>query len=491
MEFGCDGCSWACDDDFSIVGDWMKFVIFGEISHNDVQVMAQVFFHHLPFEVVEAVPDAGLCLMVKKSRAGNVTVTLFEAGETLERAHIAASPGEREAVPIALGIYEVLSKFTGYKPPWGLLTGIRPAKIFTKLYNEGMSKRQAIFEVMKTYRVQLERARLCADVAATQGQVMKTSPEDAVSVYIGIAFCPTVCDYCSFSAYPMDKFGDRESAYVDALIKEIGQIERMSRFDYVENIYIGGGTPTALSDENFARILDAVKLNFDTERALEYTVEAGRPDTITPAKLALMKIYGVNRISINPQTLKDETLAKIGRAHTVDDFFKAYLFAREFGFKHINFDLILGLEGEDITDVENTLEGIVAMKPDSVTIHQLAVKRASKLHEQADTRSPDRQDMLELCSKYMEKAQLEPYYLYRQKNSPGNFENVGYAKKGYAGRYNIHMMEETRSVYAAGCGAVTKLVDQKTGKIERVTNLRDLDQYISRIDELIEKKGGL
>jgi len=466
-------------------------VINGDVSHNDVQVMAQVFFHHLPFAVVDEMPENGLCLLVEKDAAGMITARLYDAGLLL--CEFFAPPpkaDEKEVLPVAVAIYSVLAEFTGYRPPWGLLTGIRPAKLFTQAYSLGRGRNEAIDEIMTRYLVEESRANLCADVAATQGRIMATSPENALSIYVGVAFCPTICNYCSFSAYPITKFGKRENAYIEALIKEVEHLAKISKDMFVENIYIGGGTPTSLNDENFERLLGTIAENFDTQKALEYTVEAGRPDTITPAKLRIMREKHVGRISINPQTLNDETLQRIGRNHSVADFFEAYKLALEHGFEHINVDLILGLEGEGRADVERSLTGIVALEPKSVTIHSLAVKRASKLHADVVTSGAygvaAQADMLQLCAEYMGQAGLAPYYLYRQKNSPGNFENVGYAKIGHEGRYNIHMMEETRSVYAAGCGAITKLVDAESGRIERVVNLRDLDQYIARGGRLWE-----
>lgn len=463
------------------------------ISHNDVQVLAQVFFHHMGFELVDDVPNDGLCLAVEKTPDGSVFAGLFRDGRMLH--HSQAPPktaGDTDAKPVALAVYEVLSAFTGYKPPWGLLTGIRPAKLITAGFVKGLDKWQASMDMSSRYLVKRDKALLCAHVAEVQGLIMKTSPENAISIYISIAFCPTICHYCSFSAYPLQRFKGRMEGYMQALIKEISHLGRVSHDKFVENIYIGGGTPTALDDNNFQILLDTIAKAFDISGVLEYTVEAGRPDTITQNKLAIMKNSGVNRISINPQTLKQDTLDKIGRGHTVEEFFHAYKLAENAGFDHVNIDLILGLTDETVDDVKNTIDGILALSPKSVTVHTLAIKRASKLKEElgsfGKTEHSQLEEMLEVTVKTMTKAGLLPYYLYRQKNSPGNFENVGYAKEGYEGRYNIHMMEETRSVYAAGCGAISKLVDNTNGRINRIVNPRDLDQYIQRIDEIIERK---
>ncbi|MCL2236252.1 MAG: coproporphyrinogen dehydrogenase HemZ [Defluviitaleaceae bacterium] len=471
----------------------MKFVVSDNISHNDVQVMAQVFFHHVGFELVEDVPKEGLCLAVEKTDDGAVFAGLFRDGVMAHHAHSPPKEdGDTEAKPVASAIYRVLSEFTGYVPPWGLLTGIRPAKLITSALARGMTKEQASLDMMARYLVEPGKALLCADVAEAQGRLMTTSPEDSVSIYISIPFCPTICHYCSFSAYPVGKFGGRVGGYMTALIKEIDHLGQVTRNKFVENIYIGGGTPTALDASDLQLLLEAIHRNFNVEKTLEYTVEAGRPDTITTEKLLLMRRFGVTRLTINPQTLKQATLDKIGRAHTTGEFFKAYDAARSHGFDHINIDLILGLTDETAEDVNRTLQGITALEPNSVTVHTLAIKRASKLKE--DLGNFDKTDytvleeMLYETSKAMKNAGLAPYYLYRQKNSPGNFENVGYSKPGFEGRYNIHMMEETRSVYAAGCGSISKLVNSSTGQIDRIVNIRDLDQYIGRIDEILAKK---
>jgi oxygen-independent coproporphyrinogen-3 oxidase len=237
----------------------LKFVIRGEISHNDVQVMAQVFFHHLPFELVEEVPNFGLCLAVERSGAGDIAATLYDSGDVIFRHEAKRSDeitkvGKNAARPVALAIYEVLSNFTGYRPPWGLLTGIRPAKLISAMYSRGFSREQAVSQMMAQYFVDEDRAALCADIAAAQGRIMATSVPNSVSIYISIAFCPTICDYCSFSAYPLAKFGNRMDAYMAALTKEIAHLGRISRNCYVENIYIGGGTPTALDYKNFGQL---------------------------------------------------------------------------------------------------------------------------------------------------------------------------------------------------------------------------------------------
>ena len=463
----------------------MKFVIHGNLSHHDIQTMTQVFFHRIGFDVVNELPNDGLCLDIHNTGKA-VAARLYEDGEILQffKARIDLSDTNGVCRATKLAIFTVLAMHTGHRPPWGLLTGIRPAKIAAKLFDAGLSDTQVQHRLKTYYLVEHSRAVLCTRVSRNQREIIKKSPEKAVSIYVSVPFCPSICHYCSFSAYPMDKYAKYADGYMAALVKELGQLGRKSRDDYVENIYIGGGTPTVLDDTNFERLLTTIADNFDAGKSLEYTVEAGRPDTITPAKLALMRKYGVSRISINPQTLNDATIEKIGRKHTATQFIYAYKMAQNLGFEHINIDLILGLPGETTNDVRRTLEGIAHLAPKSCTIHTLAVKRASRLNQETEmpfyAEISQLRAMLDLSAHYMDTLGLSPYYMYRQKNSPGNFENVGYAAPGYMGRYNIRMMEETQTILAAGAGAVTKMVDIAQNRIQREFNLRNPVEYLQK-----------
>ena len=304
-----------------------------------------------------------------------------------------------------------------------------------------------------------------------------------VSLYIGIPFCPTRCLYCSFTAYPLKQYEKRVDEYLDAMFKEMKYLAEYAQNFHLKNIYIGGGTPTSLTEEQLERLLQKVQELFAPTEDM---------DTITKEKLRLMKVYGVNRISINPQTMNEETLKRIGRRHTVEDIRRVFWEAREVGHDNINMDLILGLPEETPEDVRQTMEEIIALEPDNVTVHTLAVKRASRLKEQFDlytmTTAEVLEEMLEIAADYAERMGLEPYYMYRQKNMVGNFENVGYCKPGKEGVYNIQIMEEKQTILAAGAGASTKTVDPSTDRIERVFNVKSIEDYIGRIDEMIERK---
>ena len=472
----------------------ISFIIRGEIIHNDVQTMTQVFLPNTGFQLVDTPPSAGLCLDVRNDGV-RISAQLFDCGDVVDATDVTISGDTAKAVnrAVKLAIHNLLSRRTDYKPPWGLLTGIRPAKIATTLFEQGASVEDARRELMDFYMVEPRRAVLCTQVAAAQQGIINAA-ENNVSVYIGVPFCPSVCQYCSFSSYPRDKFGKYMADYVDALVKEICYLGQAAQSKFVENIYIGGGTPTALSDTDFEKMLAAIANALDTTTCLEYSVEAGRPDTITAEKLALMLQYNVGRISINPQTLNDDTLIRIGRGHTAADFYTAYELAQTAGFRHINIDLIIGLAGEGTQDVERTLQGIAALSPNAVTIHTMTVKRASRLRQELDDFQPidvaTMEEMLALAADYMASAGLQPYYMYRQKNSLGNFENVGYSTVGYEGRYNVQIMEERQSVLAAGAGAVTKLVTSQGAneRIKRIFNLRNPVDYIRRVDEMISRK---
>ena len=298
--------------------------------------------------------------------------------------------------------------------------------------------------------------------------------------------------YCSFTSYPLGVYKNKVDGYIDALIKELSYIGESIKGKRLDSIYIGGGTPTSLTAEQLDRLMTNVGEIFDLSALMEYTVEAGRPDTITADKLKVIKNNGAGRISINPQTMNDKTLKLIGREHTVDDIKRVYAEARETGHKNINMDLILGLPGEGTAEVENTMAEIEKLAPENMTVHTLAIKRASRLREQLEdydlAKAVLMEKLLDISASTAERMDLSPYYMYRQKNMLGSFENVGYAKKGCESVYNIVIMEETQSIYAAGAGASTKLYDKETGRIERVFNVKNVDEYIARIDEMIERK---
>ena len=389
-------------------------------------------------------------------------------------------------------IYEALSMEKKEVLPWGTLTGIRPVKIPMMLLEEGRS-RQEIHDYMKSvFYASEEKTELSIDIAEREHRLLQgIDYKRGYSLYIGIPFCPTTCLYCSFTSYPIGAWEKEVDDYVTCLEKEIDYVAQSFADKQLDTIYIGGGTPTTLLPEQMDRLLGKLESVLDYSHLRELTVESGRPDSITPAKLAVMKKHHVSRISVNPQTMHDKTLKMIGRQHTVQQTIDAYYMAREQGFDNINMDIILGLPGETEDDVRTTMEEIRKLRPDDLTVHSLAIKRASRLQEWIRENGiktiNNTDDMMRIAAEGADRMGLKPYYLYRQKNMAGNFENTGYAVEGKAGIYNILIMEEKESIIALGAGSVSKAV-YDGGRIERCDNVRDVKLYMEKIEEMIARK---
>lgn len=398
-------------------------------------------------------------------------------------------------------LYRLLSEYTGVELPWGNLTGIRPTKIPMALLEEGKSEEEIARYMKETYFTSDEKIKLSIEIAERELELLhKLDYEEGYSLYIGIPFCPTTCLYCSFTSYSLAAWKNRMDEYLDALEKELDYTAVKFAHKKLNSIYIGGGTPTTLNPKQLDRLIRKIKCSFDLSDLVEFTVEAGRPDSITKEKLMVLRNHDISRISINPQTMKQETLDLIGRHHTVQQTIDSFYLARELGFDNINMDLIVGLPGESLSDVADTMEVIRKLAPDNLTVHSLAIKRAARLNIQReryqDFEIVNTADHIALTSKVAEEMGLFPYYLYRQKNMAGNFENVGYAAPGKAGVYNVLIMEEKQSIVACGAGASTKRVwvqpnPDGTHRIERAENVKDVAQYIARIDEMIERKSRL
>ena len=412
--------------------------------------------------------------------------------EAKERAH-AIRKERKDIVKIAL--YKLLVKLTGKTLPWGNLTGIRPAKLAMGLIESGMKNTEAAQEMRERYMVSPQKTALAITIANREREILKDIDyENGYSLYVGIPFCPSICLYCSFSSYPLKQWKNRVNQYLEALCKEIKEVAAIMKAKgrKLDTVYIGGGTPTTLEPEQLKVLLDALIENFCCENLAEFTIEAGRPDSITREKLMIIRNYPITRISVNPQTMNQETLDIIGRRHTVEETKQAFMLARECGFDNINMDLIVGLPGEDKIMVENTLNEVKALAPDSITVHSLAVKRAARLNifkdKYQEMTFENNQEIMDMTMKTAYEMEMGPYYLYRQKNMKGNFENVGYAKVDKAGIYNILIMEEKQPIIALGAGGSSKLVFDQGKRIERVENVKDVTNYIDRIDEMIERK---
>lgn len=390
-------------------------------------------------------------------------------------------------------IYQLLSDYTKKSLPWGTLTGIRPTKIIFQWLKEGLTETEMEEQFCKTYLATRQKARVCVKVAKKEQEVLRRiTYEDEYSIYIGIPFCPTTCLYCSFTSFPLSRFKDRVDAYLLALYQEMAYVADAYQSKKLTTVYIGGGTPTSLNPEQMEALLTKIEELFDLSYVREFTVEAGRPDSITREKLKVIKAHPVTRISINPQTMNDETLQLIGRAHTTEETKAAFFLARELGFCNINMDMITGLPGEDISHVRKTLEQIKELSPESLTVHSLAIKRAAILNREMEQyRSQVKgstDEMLRLVDETAGTMGMNPYYLYRQKNIPGNLENIGYAKEGMESLYNILIMEEKQDIIAMGAGASTKCVYPEENRIERCENVKNVDHYIERVDEMIDRK---
>ncbi len=390
-------------------------------------------------------------------------------------------------------LYHLLSKFTKRVLPWGTLTGIRPTKIPVALMEKGYVNDEIKAYMKETYFATEEKIELSIDIARRELKVLeKIDYKEGYSIYIGIPFCPTTCLYCSFTSYPIVMWEKRVDEYLDALCKEIEFTAKAFQNKILNTIYIGGGTPTTLNANQLDRLLQKLSSSFDYTHLCELTVEAGRPDSVTLDKFKVLKENNVTRISINPQTMNQQTLDLIGRKHTVTQILEAYQMAREVGLENINMDLIVGLPGEDKQMVQYTMEEIVKLNPDSITVHSLAIKRAARLNMFKENYQQfeitNNSDIIDLTREYAKQIDATPYYLYRQQNMAGNLENVGYAKPGKEGIYNILIMEEKQTIVALGAGASTKIVFPDGFRIERIENVKDVDNYIKRIDEMIERK---
>lgn len=394
-------------------------------------------------------------------------------------------------------IYRVMHELTKAELPWGALTGIRPTKLIVTMIEAApdVTDEEITSFLKENYYVTDEKAALGIQIARREIKLLeKIDYEEGYSLYIGIPFCPTTCLYCSFTSYPIGAYAKKADDYVTALLKEISYASARFADRKLNSIYIGGGTPTTFEPEQLDRLLHAVRDSFDFSHNQEFTVEAGRPDSITPEKLAVLLKHGVTRISINPQTMNQKTLDLIGRYHTVEQVKETFQMARSMGFDNINMDFIVGLPGETMEDIRFSMEEVQKLNPDSLTIHSLAIKRAARLNimreQYKDFTIENNEQIMELCAAAAENMGMTPYYMYRQKNIAGNMENVGYARTGRAGIYNILIMEEKQTIVALGAGSVTKRI-YPDGRIERCANVKDVGQYIDRIDEMIERKENL
>lgn len=395
-------------------------------------------------------------------------------------------------IGIKKSLYDTLISMSESKIPWGVLTGIRPVKIVHDLLDKNIEESEIIRVLTEEYRLYPNKAKLILNIGKKQRKYIEPLDKDRYSLYVSIPFCPTRCLYCSFPALPIGRYERYVTEYTSRVIHEIQSISLLMKGKKINTVYIGGGTPTSIPPKELEKIIQVIYSKFGEENINEFTVEAGRPDTITKDYLIMLNKNKIGRISINPQTMNNDTLKLIGRQHKAEDIIDTFNLAREIGFDVINMDLIIGLPGEEIRHINRTLEEIQKLNPENLTVHTLSVKKGSKFRETLDQYSLQSQDilsaMLRETTEYSRRMGLEPYYLYRQKQILGNFENIGYCKPKMECIYNIAIMEEKETIMAAGMGSVSKIFFPEENRIERVPNFKDLKEYLERTNELIENK---
>ncbi len=481
-----------------IATDWPQFA-------NDLADVARIFYGALSYRTVpfadasqtELTEDTLLLIHRESAESGRVKVLLEARGrvgdtaaETYEKCADPLSEKRLHKRALKLALYRLLKNASGITPPWGSLTGIRPTRLVWAEMEKGQTLAQAVDTVRRVFDVSPEKAALLREIVSSQQTLPKPSGRET-EIYVGIPFCVTRCAYCSFLSGELGD-GRLVEPYVAALLKEIAFVKEMLKETglSVSTVYVGGGTPTALPAEALRQVLLALE---PLAVGREFTVEAGRPDTITREKLKVIMDSGASRISVNPQTFHDETLRRIGRAHTAKQTEEAFYLAREMGFRDINMDLIAGLPGEDLPMFEETLRRLSALQPDSVTVHTLSIKHSSVLHL-FGAPLPDGEMVARMQHLGREAAHamgLKAYYLYRQKYMAGALENVAYARPGLECLYNVRMMEETGHVLALGAGGISKRVWPSGGRIARAPNVGNIEEYIARVDEMCERKRAL
>lgn len=393
-------------------------------------------------------------------------------------------------------LYKLLCDFTGLTQPWGILTGVRPVKLLRRLAEES-SEEQAVKKFEKDFFVSDEKIALSRETEHNERKILELSKPESFSLYVGIPFCPSRCSYCSFVMASIERAEKLIEPYTKLLCEEIKRTAEIANKLglRLETVYFGGGTPTTLSAEQLDTVLGTVNKSFDMSTCREFTVEAGRPDTIDIAKLFALKENKVDRISINPQTVNDEVLKTIGRKHTAQQFFDAFELARKCGFDNINTDLIAGLPTDTPESFKNSLDSIVRLNAECITVHTLCMKRASRLTTEGVTldlqQARDAREMLAYTQNILGQNEYIPYYMYRQSRMVGNLENVGWSKRGFESLYNVYVMDETHTILACGSGGVTKLKRNNPYYLERIFNFKYPYEYIDRFDELIQRKSGI
>jgi len=480
----------------------MTLYLNGHTYKYELEHLIKMFFPLIKLGIVydetEGDPNAVVTTMTEEAEENRLTVTVRYEGETISR----IATVDRKRIDLSAEcervfgvlIYELLEELTGISPKWGILTGIRPVKLVTSCLEDGMDDGRIVEKFEREYKVKPQKTGLLIETAKTERNVLAGSTDKDFSLYLSIPFCPSRCQYCSFVSHSVEQAKKLIPDYLETLKKEIAETGKIvSELGLkLRTVYFGGGTPTVLSAEQLTSLFEAVREHFDLSSCEEYTVEAGRADTITEEKLLAIRAAGATRISINPQSFENSVLEAIGRRHTAEQVVECYHLARRLGFNNINMDLIAGLKGDTLESFTRTMETVLSLEPENVTVHTLSVKRSSNLYQDKDSlamiRDNPTSDMADLSQTMLAEKGYHPYYLYRQKNTLQNLENVGFCKPGFEGLYNIYIMEEVQTILALGAGAVTKLVDPATGLIERIFNYKFPYEYIGQFDEMLRRK---
>ena len=478
----------------------MKLYLYGHEFHYEMENLCRLFFHRQKIEVQEncrdmAPEEDGALTLAAPDGAGGLDLlvrTRVGAYRGEGRDHTTADDPLQEAERrLGVLLFRQLSEACGIRPRWGILTGVRPVKLLRSLTGRfGEQEAARIFR--EDYLVSEEKLRLSLVTMRNEGALLARSRPDSCSIYVSIPFCPTRCAYCSFVSSAVEKTAKLIPQYVELLCREIekaGQAVRDCGLR-VDSVYFGGGTPTAISAEQLAALIASVRAHFDLSHCMEFTVEAGRPDTVTREKLDVLREGGVTRISINPQTLSDDVLRRIGRRHTTRQTLDAFRLARDCGMGNINMDLIAGLPGDTVSRFAASLDGVLALQPESVTVHTLSLKRSAQIFQDGvgEPEGEAAAEMLAYASSRLTERGFQPYYLYRQSRMVGNLENVGWCKPGFESPYNVFIMDESQTILACGAGAATKLCRPGENHIERVFNFKFPYEYISRFQEVLERK---
>ncbi len=480
----------------------MKFSIINHDFKYELEKVCRIF---MPFQKFEFCDSGDITDGVYTAIENNGAVSLLLVAVNTESARAERKEEidnnildfeDKAELILAEMLYSCLVELTGYTPEWGIVTGIRPVRLLSRLIAKG-GEEYAVDYLKNSLYMSDSKIELTKKCLIKEDEIINSSKKEDFSLYISIPFCPSRCNYCSFVSHSVDQAKKLIPEYLELLCEEIRLTSEISKKLglRLKTAYIGGGTPTSFEADELERVMSAVKDNFDFSGCIEYTVEAGRPDTVTREKLEVIKKYGATRISINPQTMNDEVLEKIGRKHTADDTRKAYLLARKVGFDNINMDLIAGLTGDTVESFKQSVDELVELSPENITVHTLSMKRASNMTKESMffglSEGVPVSEMVNYARETFEKAGIYPYYMYRQGKTVGNLENVGFAKHGFEGLYNIFIMDETHTIFACGASAVTKMREYGSNRIERIFNYKYPYEYINGFSELMNRKSAI